>query len=67
MLRRNFLAMASSVSLAGRINPSENRIEKIIWQLESALREEMPDVKEVQIKYDPKQRKIPLMIVAFRA
>jgi hypothetical protein len=67
MLRRDFLVMASAVPLAGGIKPTENKIEKIIGQLEIALREELPDIKDVQIKYDPKQKKIPLMIVAFRA
>lgn len=66
MLRRDFLGYAAIAPLADGITAPKRKLSGLLLQVEEAVREEFPDVMDVQIKYDPANKKIPLMFVAFR-
>ncbi|NTG74502.1 twin-arginine translocation signal domain-containing protein [Agrobacterium rhizogenes] len=66
MYRRDFLtgAAASTVS-AGTAGAGE--LDELLGKLEVAVRRHFPDVKDYQVRIDPENKQIPLMIVAFNS
>lgn len=67
MLRREFLGAAISTSVLPTQKPKSPAIAALIKQLEEAARDEIPGIKTFSIQYSPNDKKVPLMIVAFKA
>lgn len=67
MNRREFFSFAA-VGAVGLQQPSakNERLDELIAKLEDIIKEEIPDVTKVTVKYDPKNAEVPLMILAFR-
>lgn len=41
-------------------------LEALLEKLRSKINEDMPDVRKVEISYDPTNKKVPLMVLAMR-
>lgn len=66
MLRRDILGIAVSTPFASTPIIRQRNMSSLLSDIERAAKEEIPGVTRVQIIYDPKDRKVPLMIVAYR-
>lgn len=68
MLRREFLAYsAASAGIVG-IPPIKTGhcLDRLLSDIEAAILAELPGVKKIQISFDPEDKNVPLMILAFR-
>ena len=66
MRRREFFGFAAGgLSSTEPIN-DKRQIQEAIYNLEESIRSELPDVKAIRINFNPKDPKVPLMVMAFR-
>ncbi|MGO8242980.1 hypothetical protein [Rhizobium johnstonii] len=66
MLRRDILGIAVSTPIATIPIIRHRQMSTLLSDIERAAKEEIPGVARVQVIYDPNDKKIPLMIVAYR-
>lgn len=68
MLRREFFGVAAAGVASGVPPPVICRpgIDALIKDIEAAILADIPGVTKVQITFDPEDRNVPLMILAFR-
>lgn len=68
MLRREFFSFASGVAIAApEIAKSKPvSLAALISEIRPVIQNDMPDVTSIEVTYDPEDRKVPLMILAFR-
>lgn len=66
MLRRDLLGIAVSTPIASLPHTKPPKIAALISEIEMAAKEEILGVTRVQVVYDPRDKKVPLMILAFR-
>lgn len=65
MLRREFFSLTAGAAIGPQVVRGE-RLDELICQIERLVKVELPDVKSLEITYDPDDPRIPLMIVALR-
>lgn len=66
MRRREFFGFAAGgLSSTEPIN-DKLQIEDAIYNLEKSIRSELPDVKTIRVNFNPKDPRVPLMVMAFR-
>ncbi|WP_440852305.1 hypothetical protein [Sinorhizobium sp. 22678] len=67
MNRREFftLAAAGAVVASPKVAHSE-RLQSMTEQIEAVIRRELPDLKSLEITYNPEDERCPLVVVAFR-
>jgi divalent metal cation (Fe/Co/Zn/Cd) transporter len=63
MLRREFFGVAATPFIAVPDARAES-VAAIVARIEAMIRREMPHLNYVQVKYDPADKKVPLMILA---
>ncbi|PDT47302.1 hypothetical protein CO661_14060 [Sinorhizobium fredii] len=67
MRRREFFSFAAAGAVTvPSVAHSEDRIQSLTEQIATAVRREFPDIKSVEITYNPEDERVPLVIVAFR-
>jgi hypothetical protein len=68
MLRREFFSFASvaAVTAPQIIKNKPAGLAALISEVRQTIENEMPDVTSIEVTYDPEDRKVPLMILAFR-
>jgi len=68
MRRREFFSFASgaAVVVPQISNSKPLGLAAIVSQIRPLIQNEMPDVTSIEVTYDPEDRKVPLMILAFR-
>lgn len=66
MLRRDILGIAVSTPIASLPIIRRRKLSTLLSEIELVAREEIRGVTRIQIVYDPQDKKIPLMIVAYR-
>jgi len=68
MLRREFFTLASGAAVVGPqiIKDSSVSLAALVSQIRPVIQNDMPDVTSIEVTYDPEDRKVPLMILAFR-
>jgi hypothetical protein len=70
MRRREFFSFASGVVVVPRQlvkDTGEPGIAELTEKLCLAIKGEIPGVTKIEVTYDPEDKKVPLMILAFRA
>lgn len=67
MLRRDILGIAVATPIASFPLIKTRRMSALIAEIERAAKEEIYGVTRVQVIYDPQDKKVPLMIMAFRS
>lgn len=65
MNRREFISFAAT---GVAVVPHTEKLEfgSIIKNIEAAIKDEFPDAKLIQVKYDPEDARMPLAIQVFR-
>jgi hypothetical protein len=68
MLRREFFSFASgaAVSAPDIVKSKPKSLAALVSEIRPAIQNDMPDVTSIEVTYDPEDRKVPLMILAFR-
>ncbi|RVH87766.1 hypothetical protein CN204_04345 [Sinorhizobium meliloti] len=67
MRRREFFSFAAATAVAApSIAQSNGAAQSTIEQIGEIVRRELPDIKSLEITYDPEDSRVPLMILAFR-
>lgn len=66
MLRRDILGIAVATPIASLPMIKPPKVSSLISEIEKAAKEEIHGVTRVQVVYDPEDKKVPLMILAFR-
>lgn len=65
MNRRDFFSFAAAGAVAAPKVAYSDRINSLTEQIEDAIRREMPSVKSIEVKYNPDDERVPLVVVAF--
>jgi hypothetical protein len=60
------IAVISAVSAAPKASAHPDNVMALLCQLEVALYKEVPGIKKFQVSFDPKDKKVPLSVCAFR-
>lgn len=67
MRRREFFSFAATgAALVPQAGISVPNIDDIVSVIEASIREQIPDIKKVQVQYNPDHPEMPLMIMAFK-
>lgn len=68
MLRREFFGVAAAgvTTTASAVTLCRPMIDVLIKDIEAAILADIPGVTKVQVTYDPEDKSVPLMILAFR-
>jgi len=67
MLRREFFSLASAAVVPARlVQDTGEPVSELLDRLCLAIKSEIAGVTKVEITYDPEDKKIPVMVVAFR-
>lgn len=66
MNRREFFSFAAAGAVAAPKVAYSERISSMTEQIEAAIRLEIPDLKSIEVKYNPEDDRAPLVVVAFR-
>jgi len=67
MLRREFFGVAAAgVSTATPPVLCRPGIDALIKDIEAAILADIPGITKVQVTFDPEDKNVPLMILAFR-
>lgn len=68
MRRREFFSFASGAAVAAPqiVKSKQTGLAALISQIRPLIQNDMPDVTSIEVTYDPEDRKVPLMILAFR-
>lgn len=68
MLRREFFSFASGAAVVAPeiVKSQKVGLAAIVSQIRPVIENEMPDVTSIEVTYDPEDKKVPLMILAFR-
>jgi hypothetical protein len=66
MNRREFFSVAAAGAVAGPTLAYSDRINSLTEQIEAAIRRELPDIKNIEVKYNPDDERLPLVVVAYR-
>jgi hypothetical protein len=60
------VAAASILNIPEKANASAESIKQMIEELRERIIREFPDIRSIQIAFDPDNHAMPLMITAFR-
>lgn len=73
MMRREFFSLASgAIVLPGKLIedtgfPVKQGVNELTEKLCHAIKSEVPGITKIEVTYDPDDKRVPLMVVAFRA
>lgn len=64
--RREVLLGISTVTLIPAPAKGTGTVAQLLSELRCQIEDELPDVKQVEITYDPTDKRLPLMVMAYR-
>lgn len=70
MLRREFFSFASGAAAIPATlirDTGERSINELTEKLRDAIKNGLPGITEIEITFDPEDRRVPLMVLAFRS
>lgn len=68
LFRREFFGFAAGgIAAAPAVAAGEDRFQGFIERIEAEIRREFPDLAALEVKYDPADKEMPLIIVAVGA
>ena len=65
MFRREFLSVTAGAAIGPKAVRGP-RLDELIGQIEPIVRAQIPGIKTFEIKYNPDDPKVPLVILAMR-